>query len=401
VLPLYLLLPFHAPFREVGEVWLAALIRFEQSHDGPTAALPAFHVIWTWIALRLYTAGRSRWRWLAYGFAALIVAACWATGLHRVADLAAAAAVCVALEYRQTLWRKMLWVCERTANAWAEWRLGRLRLLSHALPTFVAAGSGLFVALLMVDSWPARGALVMTALAAVVAAGIWGNLVTGSARLQRPFGYFGALAGGIAGLYLFSTLTGAGFWSTAAAATTGAALAQGLGRIRCLIQGCCHGRACAARWGITYHTDKSRVAAIAGLKGRPVVPIQAFSLVGNLFLFLAQLRLVALGAPASFVVAVFLVGNAAARFVEEAYRGEPQTPVYKGLKLYQWLALGQFLLGCLFAMVDSGAAGLPSTGLGDWIPMAAISFAFAAVASIAFSVELPEGTVPCARVTPS
>ncbi len=401
VLPLYLLLPLHAPFREVGEGWLAALIRFEQSHDGPTAALPAFHVIWTWIALRLYTAGRSYWRWLAYGFAALIVAACWATGLHRLADLAAAAVVCVALEYRHALWRVILRVCEKIANAWAEWRLGRLRILSHAVPTFIAASSGLFVSLNLVDNWPARGALVMTALAAVVTAGIWGNLVTGSARLQRPFGYFGALAGGFAGLFLFSTLTGAGFWSTAAAAATGGALAQGLGRLRCLIQGCCHGRVCAKPWGITYHTDKSRVAAIAGLKGRSVVPTQAYSLVGNLFLFLAQLRLIALGAPASFVVAVFLVGNAAARFVEEAYRGEPQTPVYKGLKLYQWLALGQFLLGCLIAMTDSGPASLPSTGLGDWILITAISFTFAAVASIAYSIDLPEGKVRWSRLTPT
>ena len=400
VLPLYLLLPLHAPFREIGDGWLTAVIGFEQGHDGPTAALPAFHVIWTWIALKLYTAGRSRWRWLAWGFAALVVVACWATGLHRLADLAAAAVVCAALQHRQALWRRILWVCESTANAWAEWRLGRLRILSHAVPTFIAAACGLFVALALVESWPARGALVITALAAVVAAGIWGNLVTGSPRLLRPFGYFGALFGGIAGLCLFTTLTGADFWPTAVAATTGGALAQGLGRIRCLIQGCCHGRACVAPWGITYRTEKSRVTAIADLKGRPVVPTQAFSLLGNLFLFLAQLRLAALDAPASFVVAVFLIGNAAARFVEEAYRGEPQTPIYAGLKLYQWLALGQFLLGCLIALAHSDATGLPTTGPADWLPITAISLAFAAAASFAYSIDLPEGTVRWSRLTP-
>jgi hypothetical protein len=268
------------------------------------------------------------------------------------------------------------------------------------VPTFIAAAGGLFVALALAESWPARGALAMTALAAVVAAGIWGNLVTGSSRLLRPFGYFGALGGGIAGLFLFTTLTGVGFWPAAAAATTGGALAQGLGRVRCLIQGCCHGRACAAPWGITYRTKKSRVAAIAELKGKPVIPTQAFSLLGNLFLFLAQLRLAALGAPASFVVAVFLVGNAAARFVEEAYRGEPQTPVYAGLKLYQWLALGQFLLGCLIALVGSGAAGLPATGLADWLLITAIALAFAAAASFAYSIDLPEGTARWSRLTP-
>ncbi len=308
--------------------------------------------------------------------------------------------MCAGLAYRHALWRMALRLCEMAANAWAEWRLGRVRILSHAVPTFIAATGGMMAALAMADGWLARGILVMTGLAAVMAAGVWGNLVTGSDRLQRPFGYFGALAGGVAGLMVFSMITGADFWPTAAAATMGAAVAQGLGRMRCLIQGCCHGRACSAPWGIVYRTDKSRVVAIADLKDVPIVPIQAFSLAGNLFLFLAQLRLVSLGAPASLVVALFLVGNAVARFIEEAYRGEPQTPVHAGLKLYQWLALGQFLLGCLIAMVETSAVAVPSMS-GDWLPIIAVSCGFAVAASFAYSIDLPEGTGPWSRLTPS
>ena len=38
------------------------------------------------------------------------------------------------------------------------------------------------------------------------------------------------------------------------------------------------------------------------------------------------------------IVGLYLVLAGLARFVEESYRGEPQTPVLCGLRLYQWLA---------------------------------------------------------------
>lgn len=42
---------------------------------------------------------------------------------------------------------------------------------------------------------------------------------------------------------------------------------------------------------------------------------------------------------------VYLILSGLGRFVEEAYRGEPQTPVFWGLRLYQWIALVTVFLG--------------------------------------------------------
>jgi prolipoprotein diacylglyceryltransferase len=42
---------------------------------------------------------------------------------------------------------------------------------------------------------------------------------------------------------------------------------------------------------------------------------------------------------------VYLILSGIGRFVEEAYRGEPQTPILWGLRLYQWIAIVSVLLG--------------------------------------------------------
>jgi hypothetical protein len=45
-----------------------------------------------------------------------------------------------------------------------------------------------------------------------------------------------------------------------------------------------------------------------------------------------------------------------ARFVEESYRGEPQTPIRFGLRLYQWFAVASLTAGIGFTWIDSVVA---------------------------------------------
>ena len=51
-------------------------------------------------------------------------------------------------------------------------------------------------------------------------------------------------------------------------------------------------------------------------------------------------------------------------------------------------------------MAESEAAGLPATALVDWLAITAIAIAFAAAASFAYSIDLPEGTARWSRLTP-
>jgi hypothetical protein len=80
--------------------------------------------------------------------------------------------------------------------------------------------------------------------------------------------------------------------------------------------------------------------------------------------------------------------NGLARFVEEAYRGEPQTQVYAGLKVYQWTALLSVFLGTVFTMVPAAPVELQHLGLN---PMAfLISLLMGGLVTIAMGVDWPE-----------
>jgi prolipoprotein diacylglyceryltransferase len=114
---------------------------------------------------------------------------------------------------------------------------------------------------------------------------------------------------------------------------------QLIGRFRCLVQGCCHGAPTGQEWGIRYKRPESRVCRIAHLRGVPVHPTPLYSMLGNVAIGIVLGRMWSTGGPLPLIAGLYLVLAGLARFVEESYRGEPQTPVVCGLRLYQWLAL--------------------------------------------------------------
>lgn len=117
---------------------------------------------------------------------------------------------------------------------------------------------------------------------------------------------------------------------------------QAAGRLRCLVQGCCHGGPAPTAGGIRYRHSRSRVTQIAGLTGIPIYPTPLYSILSNLVTGALLLRLSVLGASPALVTGLYFILNSAARFVEESYRAEPQTPVVARLHLYQWIALVGF-----------------------------------------------------------
>jgi hypothetical protein len=87
---------------------------------------------------------------------------------------------------------------------------------------------------------PARAHDLRRLFWALLGAGIWGQLLEGSPKLLRPFGWYGGMVGGLVG-----ALTAPVFGTPVIPLLAGMALAapwiQMLGRLRCLVQGCCHG----------------------------------------------------------------------------------------------------------------------------------------------------------------
>ncbi len=100
-------------------------------------------------------------------------------------------------------------------------------------------------------------------------------------------------------------------------------------------------------------------------------------------------------APLSLIAGLYLILGGLGRFVEEAYRGEPQTPIFGRLRLYQWIAIGTVLAGIAITTLPSGPAPAPQFYWGLLIPAACFGLATA----FAMGVDFPESNRRFARLT--
>lgn len=348
----YLAFPLIAPPRGELDGFFGAWLDLERA-DGLAgrAACPSFHVFWAcvgaWALARRWPRAEALW-WL---WGAAVIAACVTTGMHALIDLPAGVALFALGVNAGRVWALARAASGKIANHWREWRIGPVRVLVHAVYAFAAA----FVGALVIDALSGgqhRPALWVIALCGLLGAGVWGQVVEYSGALARPFGYYGHVIGCLLGLGVCWALGLCG-WTFAAALACAAPLVQSLGRVRCLVNGCCHGRPCGHAHGIVYTGDRSRVARLAGLKGVPIHPTQTYSIIANLAAFGLLLRGFSAGVPAGVVVGASLMLAGLSRFVEEHYRGEPQTPTVKGLHSYQWLALASVMLGAAVLVTPS------------------------------------------------
>jgi protein-S-isoprenylcysteine O-methyltransferase Ste14 len=331
--------------------WLGRLLAYEQTHSNGVAAFPAFHVLWALIAAEGWSANArgsrySLWTWAGWSWALLIGASSLTTGMHTLAEVAAAVASYIAVRRYERVWSRARDLTERIANSWKEWRIGPVRLINHGAWAAAAAGVGLFIA--GSAAGPDRlGAVSWVSVCVLIGAGLWAQWLEGSSKLLRPFGWYGGVLGAIVGAST-ARLVGVPVIPLLAAFAIAAPWIQILGRLRCLVQGCCHGSPASSSVGIRYNHSRSRVAQLADLAGVPIHATPLYSIAGNVLIGIVLVRLRFLGTPNALIIGTFLMLGGLARFVEESYRGEPQTPVMAGLRSYQWLAVLSLLVGIAF-----------------------------------------------------
>jgi protein-S-isoprenylcysteine O-methyltransferase Ste14 len=395
IIPFYLLVPLVAEAKPVpGEGLWQALLRWERVGDAPVTAFPAFHVIWARLAAALYAASWPRWR-VVFGVVALAIAAsCVTTGMHAALDVAGGFAAYLLVTRDREIGRFCLRVAEQVANSWREVSLGPVRLLSHGLYAGAGAFAGLAVAFSLAG--PAqRGWLAAFALVSIVGAGAWAQLVEGSPQLLRPYGYFGGVAAGLA-VVVTAWLAGADVWMIFAAGVVGGSVAQAIGRLRCLVQGCCHGRAAPESLGIRCHHPRSRVVRLAGLAGTPIYPTPLYSLLWMLAVAAVLWRLWMVDAPLPLIAGCYFILAGVGRFAEEHFRGEPQTPEYFGLRLYQWLAIAFMVGGAALSALD----GPRAPDLAGFDPaMLPVLLLVGVVNYAAYGVDFPQSNRRLARLT--
>ena len=360
----------------------------------PAGWWPASPVAWGGLAA-LALAARSRaWAIAGWTVAAGLAGLCLAEG-RSVGAVAGAAVLVLSARQPWRSWRRALDCAERLANSWRAWRVGPLRIISHGVYPGAAAAIGL-AGMGALAGPAALGSAIVVSASALAGAALWAQWVEGSPRLLRPFGYYGAVIGAMLGAAVLSALGQPGALVLAATAVV-APWVQAIGRLRCLVQGCCHGRAVAPVHGIRVVNPHSRVVALSGLAGQPIHPTQLYSIAGNVVIGVLLLRLWWVAAPIWFLGGAYLVLAGLARFAEEAYRGEPQTIQLVGLPIYQHLAVASVVTGVGLTMLGGAPAPVPAR-LADPVLLEAAA-AVGLVCWFGMGVDFPDSNRRFARLS--
>jgi prolipoprotein diacylglyceryltransferase/protein-S-isoprenylcysteine O-methyltransferase Ste14 len=383
---LFLALPMIFPDQAfVAHAWIGREGFQHLAIDGLFPYVPSPGIICVFLAAEAFA---ERWRsarWLFRGLAILVAFGLVLTGhTGLLVGLAAALTLAVA-SHIEPAWMAIRWSAERLANSWREWRSGPVRLINHGF----YAGMGGFLALWLAAGLAGPGhlaAILVAAFSAVVGAALWAQYVEGSPQLLRPYGFYGGLLGGTLGAMagpLFHTSA----WMVLAVFSAAGPWAQALGRLRCLVQGCCHGAPASVSVGIRYVHPRSRVCRFTPWAGLPLHPTPLYSILWNGLIGLFLIRLWSLHAALSLIIGLYFILAGIGRFAEEAWRGEPQTRVVAGLRLYQWAAIGSVILGAAFSLIASDMPAPTPHFRWDAVPLTAV---FAVFVWCAMGLDFPE-----------
>ena len=365
-----------------------------QTINNEWSYFPSVPVIW---GALFAGAIEKRWpslRWISRSWFILLAASCMlADPIGAVRVLGGVVAVTLAWNVGW-IWQMIRIAAERIANSWQEWRVGPVRIINHG--AYVGLGAFLAIWMDIVLAGPGhQDAILFASTAAVVGAAFWAQYVEGSPQLLRPFGFYGGLLGGTIGA-LAAPLFHTSIWLLLAVFSVSGPWAQAAGRLRCLVQGCCHGRPAAATVGIRYMHPNSRVCRLTSWTAVPLHPTPVYSILWNFAVALIELDLWRQHTSLHLIVGLYFILNGIGRFVEESWRGEPQTKVFSGLRLYQWAAIASVILGALFTSFDNGEVTPAPIFQWNAILPAAV---FGCVVFCAMGVDFPSSQRRFSRLT--
>ena len=152
---------------------------------------------------------------------------------------------------------------------------------------------------------------------------------------------FGVILGGLLGSWIYCRLRKVSFAPLADLAAPGILLAQAIGRVGCIINGCCYGKPTDLPWGFIYPSI-----------GVPVHPTHLYELLGDLVIFVllfwvlrGHLR------PHGSLLALYLVLYSALTFTVRFWRGDTEPfagPVHEG----QLIAVVIFIVAAGWLVVN-------------------------------------------------
>ena len=137
--------------------------------------------------------------------------------------------------------------------------------------------------------------------------------------------YYGGLIGATVAGISYLTWKKLPVWKIADILAPSIALGSVFGRIGCLLNGCCYGRACDLPWAIHFPADHET-------QGRGVHPTEIYDALLNLILYLALAWLFRRRKFDGQILALYFVGYAICRTTVEFFRGDyPADHIHAGL----------------------------------------------------------------------
>ena len=151
--------------------------------------------------------------------------------------------------------------------------------------------------------------------------------------------YYGGLVGASLACIIFARVKKIPLWKLADTLTPSIALGSMFGRIGCLMNGCCFGRACEMPWAIRFPADHPT-------GGQPVHPTEIYDALLNLALYLGLAWLFRRRKFDGQVFAVYLMCYAVTRSFVEAFRGDyNDAHLHGGLTPAHLVSVGIFVVG--------------------------------------------------------
>ena len=177
--------------------------------------------------------------------------------------------------------------------------------------------------------------------------------------------YYGCLIGAAIACFIYMRWKKMPFWKTADILAPSVALGNAIGRIGCLLNGCCYGRECHLPWAIRFPNQSAAWLQQfqEGLVGRtdPSLPVHPTEIYDALLNFALYLGLAWLFRNKKFdgqVFATYLIFYAVFRSLVELFRGDyPPDHIHHGLTSAQLVSIPVFIAGLLLAaLLSQGTA---------------------------------------------
>lgn len=150
--------------------------------------------------------------------------------------------------------------------------------------------------------------------------------------------FYGGLVGAALATILFARLKRLPLWPLADTLAPSISLGQLFGRLGCLMNGCCFGRACDLPWAIRYPAGHETA-------GHAVHPTQVYEAGLSLALYGALALLHRQKKFDGQVFAAYLLGYAVVRTVVELFRGDYRALTFGWMTPAHWISAGILVAG--------------------------------------------------------